>query len=269
MTDEVIEQNPIDPVVTEPEAVIEAPAEVVSEAPELPLGDEIETLPEPKAKKSKEEKTVPVRVMLDRVGAKDALLSAAERRAADAEAMLERLQNANREIEPTPPKNTNIDDLVLARAAKLKLDDDRKALVSAGATAFGTEAFNEAAELAAAYGCVSDEFVRDVLAVDRSKAHEIYMELAKDPEKATSLANMDSRNRIAALTRMTMTTPAKVEPAKPTLAPAKQISKAPAPPPPIEPSATKTVPWYSDDASDADFDKGFYNPDRLKKRQRL
>lgn len=268
MTEEVLEHNPTEIVAEAPiETTDETPVEAVTEEPQLPLGDEPV---EAKVAKPKEERLVPVKVMLERVGAKDAQLTAAERRAAEAEALVERLQNTNRETELTAPqKPANIDDLVAARATALRLRDDRAAIIDAGNKKFGSESFNEAAEIAAACGCVSDEFVSDILAVDRVNAHEIYMDLAKDPAKATSLAGMDSRNRIAALTRMTMTTPAKTELPKPSLAPTKQVSKAPAPPPPVDPSASKTVVWYSDDASDAEFDKGFYSPDRLKKRQRL
>lgn len=264
MSEEVIEQNPIEvaPVTVIPEpAVAEVPEAI---EPQLPLEESIEQ-PELKAPKPKEERKVPVKVMLERVNAKEAQREAAERRAADAEALLEQLQNANREPNaPQPPKQANIDDLVVARAAALRLRDDRTAIINAGTEKFGPEAFNEAAEIAAACGCVSDEFVQDILAVDRVRAHEIYMELAKDPATATNLAGMDSRNRIAALTRMTMTASAKTEAPKPTLAPVKQVSKAPAPAPVVEPSASKVIDGYADDATDEQFTKQFN--ERMKAR---
>lgn len=263
MTEEVIEQNPTENVLQTEPIVVPAPepaAEVV-ETPVEPVVEPVETTQDQEDKRKNP-------WFLKRISAEAEARRLAEQRATDAEAMLERLQ-AGKEPDPaTPPQD--IDRLVNSRAAALRLADDRNALVQAGQTKFGASEFNQAAEIAAACGCVSDDFVADVLAVDRSKAHEIYMKLAEEPERAAQIAQMDSRRRIAELTRMTMTINAPAAPApKAPAAPAKQVSRAPAPPPPVEPSATKTVPWYSDEASDADFDKGFYNPDRLKKRQRL
>lgn len=265
MTEEVIEQNPTENALqTEQVAATEPVVEAIETPVEVPVEPvETETIEQEDKRKNP--------WFLKRISAEAEARRLAEQRASDAEAMLERLQ-AGKDKDPVPPPAQDIDRLVNTRAAALRLTDDRNALVQAGQSKFGTSEFNQAAEIAAACGCVSDDFVADVLAVDRSKAHEIYMMLASEPDRATQIAQMDSRRRIAELTRMTMASPATTAaPAPAAKAPvsAKQVSKAPAPPPPVEPSASKTVPWYSDEASDAEFDKGFYSSDRLKKRQRL
>lgn len=189
----------------------------------------------------------------------------AEQRATDAEALAARLQAGREPPAGDPPRatpqqpNQDFNGAVRAEAQRLRLADDRNEVVRAGAAKFGQAAFDHAANVVASLGCVSDDFVSDVLAVDRARAHEIYMKLAEDPEKAASLSAMDTRRRIAELTRMAdaiTTLKTDVVPPKPGTPP-KQVSRAPNPPPPVDPSASQTVDWRSDAASDEDFDRGF------------
>jgi hypothetical protein len=147
------------------------------------------------------------------------------------------------------------------------LAEESTTIRDAGYREFG-QSFGQNLAVLNAAGAVSDDMVLDLIAVDKANAHKILAALAQDPERATALATMDSRRRTAELTRISMAANAPTTPA-PKAPATKQVSKAPAPPPPVEPSSTKTIPWYSDEASDADFDKGFYDPNRMKKRQRL
>src|SRR6185312_11344868 len=107
----------------------------------------------------------------------------------------------------------------------------------------------------------NDEFVADLIAVDRANAHVMLERLAKEPERAAALASLSSRQRIAELTRMSLQPPAKDEkPAPP------GVSKAPAPPPYVAPSSSHARNWRGDDASDDEFDRGFR--DMMKGRSR-
>jgi len=53
----------------------------------------------------------------------------------------------------------------------------------------------------------------------------------------------------------------------PTPAPNARVSRAPNPPPPVDPGASKTIDWRSDEASDAEFTAGF-NETMLKRHPR-
>lgn len=187
----------------------------------------------------------------------------AREQAENAQALLEKM--GTKETEPKA-SDQDIDRLVEARAAARQMQRDREDLINAGNNAFGAEVFNNAAGIAATAGCVSDDFVSDVIAVDRANAHEIYMKLAEDPERAHALGRMDSRRRISELTRMadaiakektTKTSPLAAKPAP------KQVSKAPAPPPPVEPTTAKIVDWRNAD-SEEDFQRGW--EENMKKR---
>jgi hypothetical protein len=253
---QVTEEPIVEPAVVENalESAVEAPVTEVTE-PE-PQEEPTETVvEEPKEHGNKGKKPWYMKEIDDL-----RLQRSQEReRAENLQALLERVGKEPATEQPKAPE-TDIDRLVAERAAKLQMASDRQALIDAGNAAFGIDAFNQAASVAASAGCVSDDFVGDVLAVDRTNAHEIYMKLAQDPEKAFSLGRMDPRRRIAELTRMAdaitkeKTTTSALAPKAP--AP-KQVSKAPAPPPPIEPSATKTKDWRADDSSEDDFQRGW------------
>jgi hypothetical protein len=268
MTEEVIEQNPTENVlqteVVQDPVVVDSPAEPVSEVVE-----EVPAAPVEETTEAEDKRKNPW--FLKRISAEAEARRIAEQRAADAEAMLERIQKGGDAPPATPAPNApDFQTAVQREAARLRLAEESTAIRDAGYREFGRQ-FGDSLAVLNAAGAVSDDIVLDLIAVDKPNAHKILANLAQDPERATALAAMDPRRRTAELTRISMaanatTTPAPKTPAAPA---AKQVSKAPAPPPPVEPSASKTVPWYSDDASDAEFDKGFYSPDRLKKRQRL
>jgi len=76
---------------------------------------------------------------------------------------------------------------------------------------------------------------------------------------------MEQGRRIAEFVRMAPLTAAQQtdKPAAPAAPPAR-VSRAPNPPPPLDPGATKTIDWRSDEADDATFDAGFH--EMMKKR---
>lgn len=244
MPDPVIEpvvESVVDPVVVEP--VVDV----------LETAVEVEAAPEPKAPLPK--------WMLDRIAeaqrneatARQAT-EAASRRATEAEALAARLQKGDQAPTPQPqPPDTA---LVNQAAQKILMDQARQQIIKDGYAAFTGPKFDEMANILGAVGCVNDEFVADVLAVDRPNAHKTLATLAAEPETAARLASLDSRSRIAELTRITMAKAAVVEPPVPKPAP-KVVSKAPAPAPVVEPSASKVIDWRADETSDEDFTKGF------------
>lgn len=184
----------------------------------------------------------------------------AEQRATDAEALAARLQAGKEPADPpraAPAQpNQDFNGAVRAEAQRQRLAEESTAVRDAGMKEFGND-FGQSLSILTAVGATSDDMVLDLLAVDKSNAHKILANLAKDPEKAASLVGMDSRRRIAELTRMAdAITKTEVVPPKPGTPP-KQVSRAPNPPPPVDPSASQTVDWRSDAASDEDFDRGF------------
>jgi hypothetical protein len=197
----------------------------------------------------------------------------AEQRATDAEALAARLQAAGKDPAAADPKTPaqqprDFDAAVRTETQRLRMQDDSAAVRDAGLKEFGTD-FNQTLGILTAIGATNDDMVLDLLAVDKANAHKILANLAKDPEKAASLVGMDSRRRIAELTRMAdaiapAAKPVPADPKAPVVPPAKQVSKAPAPAPPVDPSASKTVDWRSDAASDAEFSKGW--DDNIAKR---
>ena len=269
MTDEVIEHaDPTENVLQAEPEILETQNGVLE-----PQNQVIEN-PEPEPAEKPKDTTEDGRKnpwYLKRISETSERARVAEEESANLKAMLDRLQAGKETPSAAPPANTtDFQTAVQREAARLRLAEDSTAIRDAGYREFG-QSFGQNLAILNAAGAVSDDVVMDLIAVDKDNAHKILATLAQDPDRATALAAMDSRRRTAELTRISMaanapTTPAPKTPVAP---PTKQVSRAPAPPPPVEPSATKTVPWYSDEASDADFDKGFYDPNRMKKRQRL
>ncbi len=201
--------------------------------------------------------------------------AAAERRAAEAEALARELQaragtaNPNPGQAPAaqPPVQTrtapDFETAVQREAAQRMMAQSRTDIINQGYATFGKARFDDTANILAAVGAVGDDFLSDVLAIDRANAHKTLAAIASDPENASRLAQMDSRTRIAELARMTFAAqPAAAEP-KPAPAP-KQASKAPAPAPSLTPAATRTVDGYDDKASDEEFTRQFN--ERMKAR---
>ena len=265
MTEEVIEQNPPENAL-QADIVPEVTSEAAIESPTPEPTPEIVT-PEPEKEDGRKNPWY-----LKRISETSERARIAEEEASNLKAMLERIQKGVESAPVVPaPDAPEFQTAVQREAARLLFEQDRQTLIAAGQKEFGMTNFNGIAAILGGAGAATVDFIQDVMAVDKVNAHKILATLAEDPERAASLAEMNTRQRTAELTRISMaanatTTLAPKSPAAPAQ---KQVSKAPAPPPPVEPSASKTVPWYSDEASDAEFDKGFYSPDRLKKRQRL
>lgn len=245
--------------------------EVVEPVVETPVEAVVELVIEPVAEP---ERAPPPKWALERISEEtrkrqeaDARVAAAERRAQDAEALATRIQ-AGQQPPPEQQRQQQIepDPTAVDRAVSQRLmNDARQEIIRNGYATFGGAKFDETANILGAVGCVSDDFISDVLAVDRANAHKMLADLAAKPEDAARIARLDSRSRIAELTRMTMASAVAVKEPEvaPKIAP-KTVSKAPAPAPVVEPSASKIVDWRSDEASDDDFTKGF--EETMKKR---
>jgi hypothetical protein len=65
--------------------------------------------------------------------------------------------------------------------------------------------FRDSLNIMAAVGATSDEFAADLVAVDKANAHKIIHELAQNPELSKRLAAMSYRQRVAELTKMSLT----------------------------------------------------------------
>jgi hypothetical protein len=251
MTEVVTEtpnETPVENVLAEVVEPVETPvaeSEVVAETPETPKED-VEA--EDKRKNP---------WFLKRISAEAEARRAAEAERDNYKAMLERTQTKTETPPPPPPQSTSPDfqTAVQREAARMRLAEDSTAIRDAGYRAYGQE-FGQTLAVLNAAGAVSDDIVMDLIAVDKENAHKILATLAQDPEQATQLATMDSRRRTVALTRLAMaqnTTTAAPKAATP--AP-KQVSKAPAPPPSIEPSAKKVVDWRNAE-TEAEFQAGW------------
>lgn len=234
--------DPVEPVAGDTSAL--QPEPVAGDAAPEPEA----AAPEPVVAPKPEPRMVPLRVMQERIGEESAKrqqeadrAAAAERRAADAEEMIRRLQ-----ADPAAPKppaaaapqgrtQDEFDAAVQRTAAIQRMGEDTVAVKNAGLAQFPD--FNESLAMLNAIGLTNDaEIVLDILAVDKANAHVLIDKLAKDPERAAAFVTMNPRHRIAELTRMTTLAEAAkpaaaVEP-KPT-----QISRAPAPRPSIAPQA--------------------------------
>ena len=179
-----------------------------------------------------------------------------------------------------PPSN---DADVDRRAAELLFIRDAHNVSEAGFKTYG-QTWNESIKALDAYGINSPDFVSSVMEVDRSRTHEIMHQIAQDGEKAIALAAMSPARRIAEITRIsiamaantassTATPPAGTVPPKTPVAapvaPARTVSRAPAPPPPIDPGVSRTVDWRSDpNISDADWSKQWNENAAKRAKQR-
>jgi len=185
---------------------------------------------------------------------------AAEKRAAEALAIAERLQRQSPgTYTPPPPPSALSHEDIMREAARMRLREDSTEVLNRGMAQFGPAFRDALAVLNAANVVNNDEFVADLIAVDRANAHVMLDRLAKEPERATSLASLPSRQRIAELTRMTFQQP-EPRPSSPS------VSRAPAPAPHVAPSSSNVRDWRVDDASDEEFDRGFR--DMMGKRSR-
>lgn len=192
----------------------------------------------------------------------------AERRAQEAEAVAARLA-AGKEppAAPTGERAAIQPEAVRAEAEKLRFYEDTVDVKNRGLSEYGA-AFTDTLAVLNAVGAASNDFVADVMAVNKADAHKLFKQIADNPEKAVMLASMTSRQRIAELTRMTIAAPKPADPIVPAApaaaVPAARVSRAPEPAPRIDPNASKVVDGYSDEASDEEFTKKFN--ERMEKR---
>jgi hypothetical protein len=236
-------RSPDEPVAPEPD-VIEPVAEVVHE-PVAEILPEPEPVVEPKPEPLHGNKgqtpwfqRVIAEVRQEKQQERTSR-EAAEQRVADLQAIIERMQADPNAAPPAKPAEraapaSDFQAAVKAQAAKDRLYEDTMTVRSAGEGEFPD--FNQSLGILTAIGATSDDFVSDVLAVDKSGAHKILDKLAKDPEKAASLVGMDSRRRIAELTRMADAPKTEVKPAVEAPKPA-AVSRAPTPAPRLAPLA--------------------------------
>ncbi len=204
----------------------------------------------------------------------------AERRAADLQAMIERLQqppaagDPPKAAAPPAPARPAVDqDAVRQEAARLRFAEKLTDVSNAGANQYGQKWADAVAALNA-YGANSEEFVASVIDIDAAKAHEIMFNIAQDGERAVALARMSPTKRAAEITRMIMAEAKNADPkaldpkpADPKAAaePAKaapQISRAPAPKPVLQPQAPAkeldpTNPDDNEKMSDSEFERWY------------
>lgn len=233
-------------------------AEAQAKADQTPEGEDQQTDQTPRRPE-----VVPTKVFLHRVGeetnkrrAAEERANAAQREASEYKALLDRLQKGDKgqdqQPAPQPGPQYNRDD-VRAEAAMMLFQQDTNAVKNAGMADFPD--FTSNLTVLNAVGATDDVFVMDLLAVDKANAHMILHWLAQDEniERAASLAGMDSRSRIAELTRISdkmSTKKAAVDAAEPPK-PAPKISGAPKPRPALDGlSPAEEGEEYSDKLSD-------------------
>lgn len=256
---EIVENQP---VVTPEPAPVPEPAAAEPE----PIAAEPEPAPEPEQPKAPAKKPWFMERISEeshRARAAETRAEKAEREAREAKELLTRLQQAGAQpsdrVAPVTshgPSQDELDKLIDARAEEKRFFAETTAVKNAGLQTYGQQ-FENDLNILTAVGATSNDMVADILAVDRANAHVTLNKLANDPEKAAILAKMDSRTRIAELTRMTMaqSQPVATAPAKPAVPP-KTVSKAPPPPPPVEPTTGTQVDWKTDkNVSDAEWSR--------------
>lgn len=234
---EEVEEVGTNALAPEPAPVLEAPEAVIEETPETVAETDETADPAPKEHHLKgktpwymeriNEETNKRRLIEEQLGQKS-------REAEDARAMLERLQAGDKTVTTTKTEPQDIDALVDARAEQKLFNQDCNAVAELGARHIPD--FKAKLDVLRSIGVVNDDFLKDIFAVDKAGAHKILGNLSENEELANSMVRMDSRSRIAALTRMTMTE----KPINPLQAPtpkAAPVSKVPAPKPVVNASS--------------------------------
>jgi hypothetical protein len=179
--------------------------------------------------------------------------------------MLSRIQRGdNKDGQPAPVTSReqsapDFEAAVQREAQARSIRQSRDDIIRNGYTEFGQQKFDEAANVLAAFNLVGDDFISDALAVDRAGAHKLLAKIAAEPEKASRLAAMDSKSRIAEMTRMSF---ADNQEQKPSSQPTRQVSKAPPPKPPINPVGTPGDP--NDLMDESISDEEFYRRHKAK-----
>lgn len=170
----------------------------------------------------------------------EADLAKERRERQEAQSLLEKLQKGgDSTTHAARVDEQDIDALVEARAARKLFDADCNSAAAAwkketGADFDGRMSVLGNVGLLPARDGSNTDFMMDIFAVDRENAHKILDLLSQDPDRALEMTRMDSRRRIAELTRMVMSQtekPAPVPAPKPAA-----VSKVPAPKPVLEPA---------------------------------
>ena len=281
----------VDPKVTPPAApvvpAVTPPAAPAAAAPATPAPAAVTpATPEPAAKPVNPNSP---KWALDRISEESQRARAAEAELAreragrqSAEELLRRMQAGGGATPPTPtpalaatpatPVTQPRQAEVAAEAARQRFMEDINDTVAKGLSQFGNDSFTGTVNTLTACGA-TDEFLADVLAVDKANAHTLFQKIAAEPERAATLARMPSRQRIAEITRMSIAqggTPA-AAPANgaPTpAAPAPGVSKAPDPAPAIQAGASAVTEkhWWDEDVDGPELDRIFFDPKRLEQR---
>jgi hypothetical protein len=171
----------------------------------------------------------------------------AQQRARDAQSLAERLAKGEAAHMPGAQQETQrsapvIDDEeVNRRAAQIIHSRDVQSLGNNLREQFGQARFAEADKaLAALAPDGGSEFLQSLIAVTKTEAHKILNDLTDKPAELQRIINLDPISRAAELTRMSIVTTSAAESAP---AARKGVSRAPAPAPAVEPSATKVRDW--------------------------
>lgn len=289
------ETETIDPAVAvEPEPAVAEPA--------TPAAAEPAPSPSPSPAVSQPPKWALERIAEERRKGEEAVAAArqgreeAERRAAELEAIVQRMQAqpsdpakpAAPATQPPPPRDPatgrfvsqdepkDWNAAVSAEAERRLFIADCQVVGNVGGSEFtgrdGKQSWSDVLGVLQATGANSDDCLKDVIAVDKANAHKLLAHIAEDGDRAVRFAQMPSRQRIVELTKMSQTiekpaAAAPVEPQKPA-----PTSKAPAPRPVLAPSspAAELDPTNPDDdakMTDAEWQRAFQsNPERFGKR---
>ena len=207
---------------------------------------------------------------------RDAELQRLRQEADAARELAERLSRGDKQPAPTEMRAAAADDAEIDRRAEYKIfSRDVNNMRAEGLKEFGS-AFQEDIRLLTSYGADDDNFVSQVMSVDPASAHILLHELARNPNRTTAIISMDPIRRVAELTRMSIArnsdgTFASKEPKDaPSASAPKQVSKAPAPPPPVQPTSHKVIEFNSPEADklpDAEWNKLW--DERQAKRNRI
>lgn len=103
-----------------------------------------------------------------------------------------------------PPNAEKYNADVLAAAERVRFNEACNDVLIAGTAEF--KDFEKGVGVLNAANVLHDEFLMDVLAIDKANAHKVLYELAQDANKARRLAALPSRQRIAELVRLTSAT---------------------------------------------------------------
>lgn len=256
-----------DPPVVDPQAPPAAAIDPVIDSAAPPAAD-APVEPKPHGNKGKKP------WYLDRISEETAARQAAEQVARDATELAQRLQRTPpNAADPARPPAAD-EPAIEARARQIA--DERiagsniQSVISAGVGEFAD--WDERAATLGAAGAASPAFVLNVHAVDPLNAHKILHALSDDPAKAARLARMDSRSQTVELVKMSLAAQgaaaAPTNEVKPAVPP-RTVSRAPAPPPPLEPGSTQVVDWRTDNKiSDSEWSKRWDEDQRQKAASR-